>query len=226
MPKINPSRILGFILVAVPIGILGAILLTTFKDFEGILRGSYAVLMFILSYQLICHHDPRRVRPLGQKHGVASEPADRPTLTITCRDGRTYSYKQPRQRQGAIVTGIGGFFTGLLGVGIGEVVMTQLAKHNGVPIPVAAATSVFVVVVVCATASFTQISTLVAQGGLNALPWNVVIYTIPAVIIGGQIGPRLQGLVSQRTMERAIGSLFLLIGMAMGYMALSSPFLV
>ena len=71
--------------------------------------------------------------------------------------------------------------------------MPQLVKSNKVPIPVAAATSVFTVIVVVASASFTQISTLIAQGGVNAVPWNVVVYTIPAVIIGGQIGPRLPG---------------------------------
>ena len=36
-----------FILVGVPIGIVGAILLTTFKEFEEVLRGSYALLMLI-----------------------------------------------------------------------------------------------------------------------------------------------------------------------------------
>ena len=110
-----------------------------------------------------------------------------------------------------MTTSVGRFLTGLLGVGIGEVVMPNLVKRNRFPIPVAAATSVFVVIVVVAAASFTQISSLVAQGGLKAVPWNVIIYTVPAVIIGGQIGPRLQGRISQHTMERSIGFLFLLI---------------
>lgn len=35
--------------------------------------------------------------------------------------------------------------TGMLGMGIGEVVIPQLVKKNGVPLPVAAGTSVFVV---------------------------------------------------------------------------------
>tara|TARA_B100000315_G_scaffold201005_1_gene193349 strand:+ start:146 stop:1063 length:918 start_codon:yes stop_codon:yes gene_type:complete len=214
-----------FILVAVPIGIGGAILLTTFKEFEEVLRGSYALLMLILSYELIRHHDPLQDMHLDAQNGDA-EVAARPTMSITGRDGTTYSYKKPRQGKGSIATGIGGFLTGLLGVGIGEVVMPQLAKRNGVPIPVAAATSVFVVIIVVAAASFTQISALVAQGGVNAVPWNVVVYTIPAVIIGGQIGPRLQGKVSQRTMERAIGYLFLVIGIAMAYIAIRNTFFV
>lgn len=35
--------------------------------------------------------------------------------------------------------------TGMLGVGIGEVVIPQLVKKNGVPLPVAAGTSILVV---------------------------------------------------------------------------------
>ena len=102
--------------------------------------------------------------------------------------------------------------------------MPQLVKRNNVPIPVAAATSVFIVIVVVASASFTQISSLIAEGGMAAVPWNVVVYTIPAVIIGGQIGPRLQGKVSQRTMEKAIGYLFLVVGISMGWIAIRNSF--
>ncbi|MBT4588884.1 MAG: sulfite exporter TauE/SafE family protein, partial [Rhodospirillaceae bacterium] len=110
-----------FILVGVPIGIVGAILLTTFKEFEEVLRGSYALLMLILSYELIRHHDPLQEMHLDTENGDAAEKAQRPTMTITGRDGTTYTYKKPRQGKGAIATGIGGFLTGLLGVGIGEV---------------------------------------------------------------------------------------------------------
>jgi uncharacterized membrane protein YfcA len=74
--------------------------------------------------------------------------------------------------------------------------------------------------VTIAAASFTQVSALIAEGGANAIPWNLVCYTIPGVIIGGQIGPRLQGKVSQRAMERTIAILFGIIGLAMGYIAL------
>jgi uncharacterized membrane protein YfcA len=42
---------------------------------------------------------------------------------------------------------------------------------------------------------------------------------VPAVIIGGQIGPRVQGRIAHKTMERAIGGLFLLIAVAMVFVA-------
>ncbi len=210
-----------FILVGVPVGIVGAILLSVLSEYEEALRGSYAVLMLVLSYVIIKVHEPKvAAEPVLKSAGAAVLSDDagekgREMRTITGADGTTYRFKAPRQGKGAIATGIGGFLTGLLGVGIGEVVMPQLVKANKIPIPVAAATSVFTVIVVVASASFTQISALVAQGGVNAIPWNVVVYTVPAVIIGGQIGPRLQGVIPSKTMEKIIAGLFLVIGTAM-----------
>ena len=126
------------------------------------------------------------------------------------------AFSRPKRRAllGA-ATGVGAFLTGMVSVGIGEVVMPQLVKRNRIPVPVAAATSVLVVIVVVASASFTQIASLVSEGGLGAVPWNLVVYTVPGVIIGGQIGPRLQGKIGSRFMERAIGGLFGVIGLAM-----------
>ena len=95
--------------------------------------------------------------------------------------------------------------------------MPQLVKRNRIPVAVAAATSVFIVIITIASASFTQVTALIAAGGVNAIPWNLVVYTVPAVVIGGQIGPRLQGKISQRTMEKIIAILFGIIGISMGF---------
>ena len=60
---------------------------------------------------------------------------------------------------------------------------------------------------------------------LPGVIFAVVLYTairrfshfliMPGVIIGGQIGPRLHGRIGSRFMERAIGGLFGVIGLAM-----------
>ena len=218
-----------FILVGVPIGIVGALFLNVLGAYEEALRAAYGILMLVLFCVIIKVHEPREnLAPAPAQSAGAAGPSDsdghREIRTITGGDGTTYTYDAPRQGKGAAATGLGAFLTGLLGVGIGEVVMPQLVKTNKVPIPVAAATSVFTVIVVVASASFTQISSLIAQGGVNAVPWNVVVYTIPAVIIGGQIGPRLQGKIKQRTMEKAIAYLFLVIGVAMTWIALRNTF--
>lgn len=209
-----------FILVAVPIGILGALLLAVLKEYEEVLRGAYALLTAGLAFVLFRRGRPAPVLPTGAVDALDT----REVRTIVERDGTTYTFAAPHQGRGAFATGIGAFLTGLLGVGIGEVLMPQLARRNKVPIQVAAATSLFIVVLVVASASFTQVSALVAAGGLAAVPWNVVVYTVPAVLIGGQIGPRLQGKVSQRGVEIGIGSLFSVIGIAMAYIAIRNSF--
>ncbi len=203
---------LPFIAVGVPVAIVGAIV-ARFVD-PDFLKGAYGILMLVLAVILIRHHEHAPEGEIVAESTVGAMDA-RPKRTIRARDGQVYTYRVPRQGIGAVATGVGAFLTGMVSVGIGEVIMPQLVKRNRVPVAVAAATSVFTVIVVVASASFTQISALVAEGGLAAVPWNLVAYTIPGVIIGGQIGPRLQGKVPQQVMIRAIGILFAIIGVAM-----------
>jgi uncharacterized membrane protein YfcA len=134
---------------------------------------------------------------------------------VVDREGREYRYRAPKPGPGGgLFTAVGAFLTGMVSVGIGEVIVPQLTKR-GVPVAIAAATSVAVVIVTAVCASFTLIGQLVSEAGMAAVPWNLVMYTIPGVIIGGQIGPRLQGRISHRSMELAIASLFVILGIAM-----------
>ena len=50
---------------------------------------------------------------------------------------------------------------------------------------------------------------------VRAVPWNLLVYDIPGVLIGGQIGPRLQGHIAPHVLRRAIAVLFVLLGIAM-----------
>jgi uncharacterized membrane protein YfcA len=204
-----------FICVSVPVAILGALLLAVLKDQDTFLKGAYAILMLSLCPIILRHTPPTSVTDEGATKAVGAA-VNQPTRTVVARTGQTYTYPIPRQGiVGGIITSTGAFLTGLLGVGIGEVIVPQLVKRNRVPVAVAAATSVFTVIVTIASASFTQVAALLSAGGVNAIPWNLVCYTIPAVIIGGQLGPWLQGRIAQRTMEKSIAILFGVIGVAM-----------
>ncbi len=192
--------------VAVPVAIVGAFSAHFFPDWS--LIGGYALLVFALAIVLVfLHHEslPRLATPKEQRRMRRKVDSH----------GREYVY--PHVELGpmsGVTTAVGAFLTGIVSVGIGEVVVPQLTKR-GIPVAVAAATSVAVVIVTAACASFTLIGQIISEGGMDAVPWNLVMYTIPGVIIGGQIGPRLQGLVEQRTMEKAIGVVFLVIAIAM-----------
>jgi hypothetical protein len=108
---------------------------------------------------------------------------------------------------GAATAG-GAFLTGLLGVGVGEVVLPQLSRDR--PLPRAAGTSVAVVAGTAAAAAVTQVAELDA----TQVPWELVRYTIPGVILGGQIAPRLAGRLEDRQIERAAAALFAVVGAA------------
>jgi len=201
-----------FLRISVPVAIVGA--LTAHRIAEGVLIAGYAFLVFILSIVLVFFHHAAAVGKDDHSPGAAAD-----LRSKIDREGKEHVYANPRLGPvSATITSIGAFLTGLLSVGIGEVIVPQLTKR-GVPVAVAAATSVSVVIITVAAASFTLIGQMMREGGLSAVPWNVVCYTIPGVIIGGQIGPLLQGGVSQRSMERAIGALFLAIAIAMAFVA-------
>ncbi|NQU62070.1 MAG: sulfite exporter TauE/SafE family protein [Rhodospirillales bacterium] len=208
----------ALIVFAVPAGILGA-LLSHLANPEHLKLG-YGALMILLAYILFRGHGPEE-RETGQPmSGFWAKWLDRSgykteNRQTTDHQGQVYEYKFHAPKKGAAALGLGGFLTGLLSVGIGEVVMPLLIRRYRIPVPVAAATSILVVIITVMSASFTHISTMIAEGGLSAVPWNIVCYTIPAVIIGGQIGPRLQGVIPSKTMERIIAGLFLAIGAAM-----------
>lgn len=209
-----------FILIAVPVAVGGALVAHLVAEY--VLLIGYAVLMLVLAVIMaFFHHQPAVESVMAEPEPVGAAVSQRTHRLIVDNHGNEHVYVPPPLRAtGAGVTGTGAFLTGMLSVGIGEVVMPQLAKR-GVPVPVAAATSVMVVIATVAAASFTQISKLISEGGLEAVPWNLVCYTIPGVLIGGQIGPLLHGRISQRVTETAIGGLFLLIAVAMFYMGIT-----
>jgi hypothetical protein len=218
---IDYKSALPFIAVAVPIAILGALLSQTAD--ANLLKGTYAVLMAILSVILLRRPASVEVRPtIGAEARSAGAASAGEARELKARDGTTYRYTAPRQGLlGAAATGIGAFLTGMVSVGIGEVIMPQLVKRHRVPVPVAAATSVLIVIATVTAASFTQVVALISEGGIAAVPWNLVMYTIPGVIIGGQIGPRVQGKISETSMVRAIALLFALICIAMGWIVIA-----
>lgn len=191
--------------VSVPVGVLGA--LTASYVHDSVLLAGYALLVAALAYVMWQSRIPNQRYPAGEAAANGR--------MITDSHGRTYAYEEPRLgARSAALTGTGAFLTGMVSVGIGEVTISQLTR-KGVPIAVAAATSVTVVIVTIVFASGTLFAQLVRADGWSAIPWNLLVYDIPGVLIGGQIGPRLQGRVSHHTMRRAISLLFVVLAIAM-----------
>jgi len=159
----------SFLAISVPVAILGA-LCAHLVD-PALIRFLYGLLVLIIAGILLRGH--------GVKNNKKKRPDDDSSFdrTIESSDGIRYRHNLYKAR--IFPTGVGGFLTGFLAAGIGEVVMPQLIKKGRVAVPVAAATSILVVIITVMSASFTHITTLISAGGLQAVPWNLVCYTIP-----------------------------------------------
>jgi uncharacterized membrane protein YfcA len=198
------------IVVSVPVAVAGA--LTAGIVHDSVLLAGYALLVAALSVVMW------RNRPPATAAAVALKSAE--SRTILDSKGHTYAYDMPRLGTGSnLLTAAGAFLTGMVSVGIGEVTISQLTR-KGLPIAVAAATSVMVVITTVVFASTALVVQLLESGGWRAVPWNLLCYDIPGVLIGGQIGPRLQGRVSPHTMRRAISLLFVVLSLAMMFVAI------
>lgn len=203
----------SLIIIAVPSAIVGSFL-SQYAD-PDMLKIMYGVLMLILTFIMLRRPTTKEKENITTKTLAGDYSHIGHERTITDNKGNSFKYHLCHPGKGRVFTGIGGFITGLMSVGIGEIVTPQLVKQCKMPVSVAAATSVFVIILAVAAASGTHVYSLVSEGGIDAVPWHLVVYTAPGVIIGGQIGSRLQGRFSADKMEKVFAGLFGVIGVAM-----------
>ena len=133
-----------------------------------------------------------------------------------------YRYGAFDNRKGLLISGIGSALEGMMSVGLGELLMPDLIRRCKLQVAIASATSVFVMTLTVFAGSITDIVTLLAKGGANTIPWNLMAYTIPGAMIGGQVGAKLQGRLSSSNIEKLIAFMFIIIGIAFLYESLLS----
>lgn len=132
---------------------------------------------------------------------------------VAAANGQTYEFCARGLRGQQVLSGAGAFFAGLISTGVGEVTMPGLIRRSRFPAAIAAATSTVVVAGTVFGAAFTHMLQLAVEGGLRAIPWNLIVWAVPGAIIGAFIGTALQGRVSAKATRRFFGALFLAIGL-------------
>jgi len=137
--------------------------------------------------------------------------------SIVDAEGTVHEYLVCNQSEGGLLAGIGSLTTGMISVGIGETVVSTLRGRCNLPMGVAAGTSVFVVIIVVLSSAVVDI--MIA--GIDAIPWTLVMFTIPGVLIGGQIGSHTSSKVSEHTAEKFLIGLFTTLSVVMGYIGLT-----
>ena len=109
--------------------------------------------------------------------------------------------------------GLGGLFMGLIGSGQGEMNSYFLLRRCRVPSRVAIATGTFVVAITTLAASLSYLVSFVHGGsGVMLQVLNLAIYTVPAVVIGGQIGPLVSSRLEKHKLEQFLAVIFIFIG--------------
>jgi uncharacterized membrane protein YfcA len=205
---------LNLLFFSVPAAILGTIYAELAPAL--ILKSIFAVgLIFIGIHLLSSWRKEER-----EKHEASIEKEFLNTYEseLTDNSGKKYYYTICNKNMGRSFAAIGAAFEGMISVGLAELQAYHLIARCKVPTPIAVATSVFVVVITVLFASAGHFYEFAKEGGevLNQV-MNVIIFTIPGVIIGGQVGPKLQKVIPEDKMKVGISIAFLIIGIFMLY---------
>lgn len=131
---------------------------------------------------------------------------------IVTAEGEEIRYKVCNRTEGMTIAGVGALFMGLISTGLGETNGYFLLQRCRVPSKVAVATSVFVVAVSALTAASGHLARFVQAGGdsLNTV-LSITLFTVPGVILGGQIGSSVASRIPQHVLEKGLGLLFILV---------------
>ncbi|QSG12696.1 Sulfite exporter, TauE/SafE family [Halapricum desulfuricans] len=144
-------------------------------------------------------------------------------VTRVDREGDTYRYSWSGYLERFANYSVGGTFQGLAGFGSGELgIISQL--RTDVPPRVAIGTNHIIVATTAILASLVHVFAGSVLPGVHSLtlastPWNMVVFTVPATVTGGQIAPYVSNALDTGTIQKGVAVLFALISTALFLMA-------
>lgn len=123
------------------------------------------------------------------------------------------TYTKPSPYTTRALHALGGLFAGLTSTGLGEINDYVYLKHYRMSGALAAGTSVFVVAITVLLASAVHVAHLQAQHLPQIL--GILVWVVPGVIIGAQLGVQLSKHVSDTRRDQLTTVLFVLIAAAL-----------
>lgn len=202
------------LMFSIPAAILGVLYADAVPEI--VLKSIFAVGLIFIGYQLFSSWRSEEREKLEKLH--KEEFAEDFEEELIDSKGNVYRYTICNKNMGRSFAFIGGGFLGMISVGLAELQEYHLVARCKIPTPVAVATSIFIVVITVFVASVGHFYEFARQGGdVLQQVINIVAFTIPGVIIGGQLGPRLQQNLPEDKMKATISFLFMGIGIFMLY---------
>lgn len=197
------------LLVTVPVALLGAWLSTGISS--DVLKIILGVGLFAVALSFLSEPDHSQVKLLDTAVQQEYGPGKGQTRLVTAA-GEEIWYTVCNKTEGSLIVGIGALFLGMISTGLGEMNGFFLLQRCRVPSKVAVATSVLIIAVTALAASVGHLLAFVQQGpeALDVV-FSLVIFTIPGVIIGGQLGTAVASHIPQSVLMRGLGVLFVIV---------------
>jgi len=195
------------LVISIPMAIVGTGVAHLIAD--DVLKGILSVGLVAVAFTFLRAPDHELQPSLDDRARTEPERAER---CLTTSSGERICYSVFNRTEGLLTGGIGGTFIGMLSTGLGELNGYLFLQRCRIPSGVAVATSVFIVALTAMAASishvvhFMQADSTTLQHVLNLL-----LFTVPGVIIGGQLGPHLSRKVPDDKLELGMGIVFVLI---------------
>lgn len=200
---------LNLLVVTIPLAIIGTVI-------AGIIDSVYLMIilgvgLFVVALSFLRQPEHKDVvlmdRQIVDEYGGKNAQ----TVLVTA-EGEEIRYTVCNRTEGRILSGIGALFMGMVSTGLGEMNGYFLLQRCRVPSKVSVATSVFVVAVTALVASTGHFIQFVKNGGgVLETVLNLIIFTVPGVIIGGQIGSKISSKIPQRALEVGLAILFIIV---------------
>ncbi|MFC2013544.1 sulfite exporter TauE/SafE family protein [Chloroflexota bacterium] len=108
---------------------------------------------------------------------------------------------------------LGGLLVGMISSGLGEVNELNFLQKMKMPVPAASGTSVFLVAMSAIVGVCAHMYFLVTEGDLAIFSrvLSLLIFTIPGVVLGAQVGVLLSNRVNRQSMGKFVGVLFVIL---------------
>ena len=198
-------RVGGMLLSATVPAAIAGVVIAHFADAD-ILKVILGMGLFAVAMSFLRAPDEEMEAALEEMAGEDPEAAE--TCLVTA-DDEEICYTVCNKTEGRLISGIGGLFLGMVSSGLGELNGYFLLQRCRVPSSVSVATSVFVVAITALIASVGHMIQI-GQGGITGLTTmgNLLLFTVPGVVVGAQLGPMLAERVPDRVMEVGLGLLF------------------
>ncbi len=198
---------------SIPAAVVGSFSTELFP--AAILKTIFAVGIIFIGWQLYSSY--RQGEKEGLDKQIAEGSREKSETVLIDAAGNEYRYTIANKNEGRVFAAIGGWFLGMISVGLAELQEYELLARCRVPSPVAVGTSIFVVVVTVFIASIGHLYNFATSADSSVLTQvlAIVTFTIPGVVVGGQIGPVVQARVNPDVTKVGIAFLFVAVGILM-----------